>query len=152
MAHTTSMTHRAATLADCASLAELNHQLIRDEGHRNPMNVAELEQRMRSWLSGGEYRAILFEREGSPVAYALFRVEPDSRIYLRQFFVCRDKRRQGIGRQAVELLFSQVFPARTRVTLEVLAHNETGREFWAAAGFKNYSVCLERFTEGHEHA
>jgi GNAT superfamily N-acetyltransferase len=144
------MTSRPATIEDCALLAELNHQLIRDEGHRNPMTVAELEQRMRGWLSGGEYRAILFEHDGGAVAYALFRFEPDASIYLRQFFMCRDKRRQGIGSQAVELLFSEVFPARTRVTLEVLAQNEIGRGFWEAAGFQNYSVCLERFTGDHD--
>jgi len=31
----TLMTFRAATVDDCPLLAELNHQLIRDEGHRN---------------------------------------------------------------------------------------------------------------------
>lgn len=48
------------------------------------------------------------------------------------------------------MLFREVFPARTRVTLEVLAHNEIGREFWVAAGFQTYSVCLERFTEDRD--
>ncbi len=140
------MTFRPAILEDCVLLAELNNQLIRDEGHRNRMTVAELEQRMRGWLAGGEYRAFLVEHDGGAVAYALFRFEPDSGIYLRQFFVRREKRRQGIGSQAVEMLFREVFPARTRVTLEVLAHNEIGRGFWKASGFVSYSVCLERFT------
>ncbi|MBN1907463.1 MAG: hypothetical protein JW927_20455 [Deltaproteobacteria bacterium] len=31
------MIYHEATLADCLSLAELNHQLIHDEGHRNPL-------------------------------------------------------------------------------------------------------------------
>jgi hypothetical protein len=57
------LSFRFATLADCHALAELNHQLIRDEGHRNPMTVPEVDQRMRSWLAG-EYRAVLFEAEG----------------------------------------------------------------------------------------
>ena len=42
-----SMTFRFSTLEDCALLAELNHQFIRDEGHGNSMTVTELEQRMR---------------------------------------------------------------------------------------------------------
>jgi len=46
------MTFRPATLDDCALLARLNHELIRDEGHRNPMTVPQLEQRMRGWISG----------------------------------------------------------------------------------------------------
>lgn len=146
------MTTRPAKLDDCALLAELNHQLIRDEGHRNLMTVAELDQRMRGWLSGEEYRVVLFEHDGCSVAYALFRFEPDASIYLRQFFVCRDMRRQGIGSQAVEMLFNEVFPARTRVTLDVLAHNEIGRGFWEAASFQNYSICLERFSEDRVEA
>jgi len=28
----------------------MNYQLIRDEGHRNSMNVMELKLRMREWL------------------------------------------------------------------------------------------------------
>ena len=59
-----SMTYRKATSADYALLGALNHQLIRDEGHRNPMNVAELTERMRRWLGTGEYTARMFEEDG----------------------------------------------------------------------------------------
>ena len=93
------MTFRHATLTDCPLLAELNHQLLRDEGHRNRMTVPQLEQRMKGWLSG-EYRAVVFEEGGEVVAYALFREQPDE-IYLRQLFVVRSQRRQGLGRRAV---------------------------------------------------
>src|SRR5215468_2732123 len=96
------MNFRRATLDDCALLAELNHQLIRDEGHRNKMTVSELEQRTRGWLAS-EYAAILFEDGGEVVAYALYRDDPEE-LYLRQLFVVRNRRRQGIGREAVELL------------------------------------------------
>ena len=65
------MTFRRATLDDCALLAELNHQLIRDEGHRNKMSVHELEQRMRGWLAT-DYSAVIFEDGGEVVAHALF--------------------------------------------------------------------------------
>jgi hypothetical protein len=59
------MKYRQATLNDSSLLAKLNHQLIRDEGHRNPMTVPELENRMRGWLST-DYEAIIFE-DGSDV-------------------------------------------------------------------------------------
>lgn len=52
-------TIRRATLDDCALLAKLNHQLIRDEEHRNRMTVSELEQRMHRWLAS-EYAAVFF--------------------------------------------------------------------------------------------
>lgn len=87
---------RRATLDDSAQLAELNHQLLRDEGHRNKMTVPELEQRMRDWLAS-EYVAILFEHDGLVVAHALYREQPEE-IYLRQLFVVRNRRREGIGR------------------------------------------------------
>lgn len=115
------MIFRAATLDDCPLLAELNHQLIQDEGHRNRMPVPELDQRMRGWLAG-EYRPILYEEGDEVVAYALFREQADE-IYLRQFFVTRDNRRQGIGRRAVEILRSKVWPKDKRLTVEVLASN-----------------------------
>src|SRR6266571_169811 len=66
------MKFRFATLDDCQLLAQMNHQLIQDEGHRNPMTVPELEQRMGGWLAG-EYRAVIYEHKGEVVAYALFR-------------------------------------------------------------------------------
>lgn len=36
------MNFRKATIDDLDLLAEWNYQLIVDEGHRNPMNIAEL--------------------------------------------------------------------------------------------------------------
>jgi N-acetylglutamate synthase-like GNAT family acetyltransferase len=112
------MTFRRATLNDCALLAELNHQLIRDEGHRNKMTVAELELRMRGWLQS-EYSAIVFEEGKETVASALYREQSEA-IYLRQLFVVRNCRRRGIGRQAIETLRSQIWPANKRLTVEVL--------------------------------
>ncbi len=50
---------REASEADVDLVAEWNHQLIRDEGHRNPMTVEALADRMRNWLRG-EYRAVVF--------------------------------------------------------------------------------------------
>jgi predicted acetyltransferase len=135
------MTYRRATTNDCPLLAELNHQLIRDEGHRNPMTVPELEQRMRGWLES-EYAAILFEDGGKVVAYALYREQPDE-IYLRQLFVVRHRRRQGLGKQAMHLLFSEIWPKTKRLTVEVLTANTAAVAFWRAVGYRDYSLKLE---------
>src|SRR6266511_2345960 len=48
------MQYRIATAEDYPMLAELNSQLIRDEGYRNPMTSAQLEERLRGWLTSGE--------------------------------------------------------------------------------------------------
>ena len=55
---------RSATLADATVLANLNQQLIQDEGHRNPMIAGELVERMRGWLAG-EYAAVIAEEDGA---------------------------------------------------------------------------------------
>lgn len=136
-----SMTFRRATLNDCAMLAVFNHQLIQDEGHRNPMAVAELEQRMRGWLTE-EYTGVIFEDPGGPVAYALFREDPES-VYLRHFFVVRHRRREGIGRLAMEALRSQIWPSNKRLTVTVLTANAPAVAFWRATGYQDYCLTLE---------
>ena len=135
------ITFRRATRDDCARLAELNHQLIRDEGHRNPMTVPELEQRMKGWLASG-YTAMIFEDGGEVVAYVLYREQPEE-IYLRQLFVMRDRRRQGIGRKAVEILRTKIWPKHKRLTVEVLVHNTAAIAFWRAMGYQDYCLTME---------
>jgi len=140
------LTFRKCTNSDIDQLAEWNHQLIRDEGHRNRMTVAQLAERMRGWLVQ-DYRAIVFELAGTPVAYALFREQPDE-IYLRQLFVVRECRRQGIGRQAVELLRTRIWPTNKRLTIEVLTANTAAVAFWRSAGYVDYSLMLEILPPG----
>ena len=116
---------RRAIPADAEMLGRMNHQLIQDEGHRNPMTLHELQGRMTVWLAG-EYTAVIFEDLAGVAAYALFREEPQL-IYLRQLFVHRDRRRRGYGLQAVEILRRDFWPARKRVTADVLVH-QPGRD------------------------
>ena len=139
------MTYRQATTDDSPLLTEFNRQLIEDEGHRNRMTVPELEQRMRGWLAV-EYTGILFQDGGEVVAYALFR-ERTAEIYLRQLFVVRHRRRQGIGRQAVQLLRSAIWPKDKRLTVDVLATNRDALAFWRAVGYADYSLTLEIFPQ-----
>jgi len=135
------MIYRQAKIEDSRTLAELNHQLIRDEGHWNPMTVPELENRMRDWLAD-VYRAIIFQGDEDILAYALYR-EDDTLIYLRQFFVIRNRRRQGIGRRAMDILRHETWPRDKRLMVEVLWKNTGAIEFWKAVGFDEYSLTLE---------
>jgi predicted acetyltransferase len=140
------MTHRQATLNDCALLAELNHLLLHDENHRNKrMSISELEQRMRGWLAS-EYAAVIFEKNGAVVAYALYREQPEE-IYLRQLFVARNHRRKGVGRQAVEILRAKIWPANKRLTVDVLVQNTVAIAFWRSVGYKDYCLALEILPE-----
>lgn len=131
---------RTASDSDIGLLAEWNHQLIRDESHRNPMTPAQLAQRMHKWLHA-EYRAVLFSTH-EPVAYALYKKEETS-IYLRQFFVRRDMRRSGLGRAAFSILKHEIWPSDIRLTVDVLCQNQGGVAFWRSVGYRDYSLTLE---------
>jgi ribosomal protein S18 acetylase RimI-like enzyme len=142
---TLTMNYHLATSHDAPRLAELNLQLIHDEGHRNPMNLDQLTDRMRDWL-GGDYEAILFERDNTVVGYVLFRHEPEY-VYVRHLFVLPAFRRQGIARQAIEWLWQHAWIGDSRLRTEVLVHNVGAREFWRSVGFRDYCITLE--SEGH---
>ena len=135
------MDHRIASETDLDLLARWNQQLIEDEGHRNIMSVEELRERMEKWIAN-EYTAVIFEIDSVPVAYGLY-LENDDKIYLRQFFVESDKRRDGIGRQAIRILRDQIWDVRKRLTLEVLVGNENAIAFWHSVGYKEYSIAME---------
>jgi len=137
---------RTATLMDADALGRLNHQLIQDEGHRNPMNVAELTERMRSWLAYEGYEALLGFDGDELVAYVLWRDLHDS-VYLRQIYVQRDYRRQGTARQLMLSVFER-WPNK-RLTVDVLAGNARALAFWRRMGYQDYAVMLERLPPGH---
>lgn len=136
------MNYRLATLDDIAILAAMNHQLIRDEGHRNRLSIGELEERMRGWLEG-DYQAVIFEDGGMAIGYALFKEEPEW-WYLRQFFVVPSRRREGIGRQAIEWLLTNLWNDSKRIRLDVLVGNSIGIAFWRSLGFSDYCLTMER--------
>lgn len=129
-----------ATDSDIYLLAEWNFQLIRDERHGNAMTLEQLLDRMRKWLKG-EYRAVIFS-DTEPVAYALFKSEVEL-IHLRQFFIRRDRRREGIGRSAIEILRHEIWPSGVRLTVDVLCRNEGGIAFWRSVGYRDYCLTLE---------
>ncbi len=140
--HDLQVTYRPALSEDSGVLAALNLQLIRDEGHRNEMSPAELEQRMRSWLAAGEYDAVVFERTGAPLGYCLFKRHPDH-VYIRQFHVDAAHRRRGIGRQAMMWLWQNSFAPADRIRLDVLVGNSVGASFWRGIGFTDYCITME---------
>lgn len=135
------MEFRFASVGDASALGRLNADLIRDEGHRNPMTVAELEDRMRGWLEG-EYEAAVCESDGAPVGYALFRRESDH-VYLRQLFVREVDRRHGVASALLQWLWSSAWTTVERVRVEVLVGNSAGLAFWRAVGFSDYCITLE---------
>jgi GNAT superfamily N-acetyltransferase len=135
------MRYRFASPEDSDQLAQMNLQLIADEGHSNPMGIPQLAERMTGWLQS-EYQAVLFEEDNTQVGYALFRHEPEY-VYLRQLFVAPERRRQGIARNALSWLWANAWQLVPRLRIDVLVSNSAGREFWRSAGFTEYCITME---------
>ncbi len=137
----TKLEYRFAKAADLRLLARWNHQLIRDEGHRNPMTIAQLMQRMSRWLHSDEYRAVLFSFGRTAVAYALYKEDVEE-IYLRHLFVRRDRRSEGIGAAAMDILLTHLWPKK-RLTVEVMSVNPRAIEFYRHLGYQDYCLKME---------
>ncbi len=96
-----------ATVADAPVLAAMNRQLADDERSRNSLTVEALATRVEKWLGEG-WQAVLFLDGSQTIGYALFQIGHDyydasvPEVYIRQFFVARDRRRQGIGRHGMQ--------------------------------------------------
>ncbi|OHD56176.1 MAG: hypothetical protein A2Y33_05395 [Spirochaetes bacterium GWF1_51_8] len=124
-----------AGLESLQILADMNRQLREDEQIDNYMTGEELAERMRGFLLNDlEYRAYLFSVNRAIVGYALVKLTEEP-VYIRQFFICRDCRRKGYGREGVRLL-KKVLNTGT-IELDVLVWNPAAVEFYRSVGFKD---------------
>jgi ribosomal protein S18 acetylase RimI-like enzyme len=123
---------------DLDLLVELNRQLIEDEGHDNPMNTAQLKERMKQFIHT-HYKALIFYQGIYCVGYALMDVNRRP-LYLRHFFICRPFRRNGYGTKAFYKLV-ELFGTR-EIDLEVLSWNTRGIKFWQSLGFRDRSIYM----------
>ncbi len=132
---------RFATESDVPWLAKMNQELILDEGHRNKMTLAELEQRMSDFLQN-EYDAVIASFRQTDIGYALYKQNPEW-LYLRQIFIIKSMRHKGLGRKFIEWLKNNPWKECKRIRTDVLVGNVVGIDFWKAVGFKEYCIILE---------
>jgi predicted acetyltransferase len=126
------------TKADLGTLALLNKQLIEDEKHENQMSLEQLKERM--WLFvNTDYRAYIFRNDDTITGYALVDITKEP-LCLRQFFICREFRRQGYGTIAFNRLMETL--CTSAIDIEVLFWNERGKSFWKSLGFCERSVYM----------
>lgn len=144
---------RRATLEDIPLLAQMNQALIEDEHSPNLMTYAELEARMRQWLSDA-WVALLFLDDAIVVGHILYQERQDEirtdlpNIYVRQFFIKPEYRRRGIGHAIIEQIVEHWLPANATVTLDVLETNSGSQQFWNKLGFEVYRTTLRRILTG----
>ena len=140
---------RAIEEEDLPLLAQWNVQLHEDEGS-TPMTVDAAAERMQRWLDVGTFEGAIFLVDESPVGYLLYEhrpVHPDQRggesVYVRQFFIARESRRQGRGTHAFKTFLRELVPRGANVMLDVKVSNEPGQRFWESLGFGAKSVAYE---------
>lgn len=126
------------TMTDVPKLAQLNKQLIDDEKSDNPMNLNELEIRMKGFLET-EYNAYFFIEDSQIIGYALIRYT-SSPIYLRQFLIDRNHRKNHYGTQAFQMLLQHLDVRE--IDLEVLPWNKNGLAFWRHCGFNETCIAM----------
>lgn len=142
------MTDRGALRIDKAKgteldlLVQLNRQLDEDEPHPHPLPLPALTVRMARWLDSGEYEVLLLRSGDQLIGYAVWRAE-EVGTYLRHFFICRDRRRQGWGRAAIHRLCRDVFPKDRPINIDTVVGNTQGIAFWRAIGFRDFSLGME---------
>lgn len=125
------MVIKKCTMEDVDQLAKLNKQLIEDERSDNKMTLTELKERMRGFLET-DYCAYYFLEGSDILGYALVNMNVNP-IYLRQFLIERNYRRNHIGKNAVDLLMQEI--NADTLDIEVLSWNEAGMKFWESCGF-----------------
>lgn len=142
-----------ASLEHVDVLAHMNAQLIIDEHSPNTMTETELADRMRRWLTGGDYKAILIlNMQDEIIGYLIYFLSKDAyypyqeTVHVRQFFIKRNYRRRGIGQATFERIVEDYFPPGVPITLDVLESNPEGREFWFKIGFEVYHTTMKRQT------
>jgi GNAT superfamily N-acetyltransferase len=104
------------------------------------MDLPALTERMARWVAG-DYHVLLFRRGTRVTGYAVWRDE-EFGAYLRQFFICRDQRRQGFGRAVMKQLCRDEFPKGRPLHLEASVWNTGAIAFWHALGLKDFGLSM----------
>lgn len=131
---------RRATHEDVLQLAQMNWQLIRDEGSDNPMTVAQLTDRMTGFLTT-TYHAWMIQPAQLVVGYILVDMGRMP-CYLRQMYVAAEYRRQGYGRAAFVALCDEL--AHVPLEVEVFVWNSPAVAFWQSFGFAPRVIQMRR--------
>lgn len=129
---------RLCSKDDIDLLARMNEQLIEDENFDIRLSIEQLRIRMAGFIES-DYKAYMFEDNDKVKGYAL--VDHSRKpLYLRQFFICRDCRREGYGVAAFHKLLDML--ETDRIDIEVMYWNERGYRFWQSLGFRERSIYM----------
>jgi ribosomal protein S18 acetylase RimI-like enzyme len=131
---------------DIALLARLYQEMLEDESFDIPRTPDELRDGMAGHLSSGE-AAFLFMDQDKVVGYTLVIVK-SAPPYIHHFYICRDARRHGYGKEAFYALLDTL--ETDWMDLDVLVWNERGHAFWRSLGFQPRSMIM-RYQANRDH-
>ncbi|MGH6942975.1 MAG: GNAT family N-acetyltransferase [Geminicoccaceae bacterium] len=102
------ITVREATAADAETIAAFAHDLSLEEGYPAPPLAAE-QVRAEGFGATPRFRALIAERDGQPIGYALYFSAYDTDhaargFYLQDLYVVPRARRQGAARALMQTL------------------------------------------------
>lgn len=130
---------REATINDLHVLTQMNIQLRADEKMDNQMTDDEVEQRMKGFLEGENYKAYILKSPDTLYGYALIDITKKP-VYLRQLFVEKPFRNKGLGREIIQKIMKTL--AVKEIDVEVMVWNEQALHFYEKFGFKQRYVGL----------
>lgn len=128
---------RLCTEQDLPALAELNALLDEAVEGECAHTRAELEVTLGRALKEQGHQAFFFTRAGAVVGHALCDLRRRE-VYIRQFFIRAEDRRQGAGQEAFAALRQHL--GTDKISLDVHCGNRAARAFWHKLGFAEKHV------------
>jgi ribosomal protein S18 acetylase RimI-like enzyme len=129
-------------------LAEMNIQLRADENMDNVMTPDEVRSRMLSFLQSNEYSVFVLNQNSEIKGYAVIKTGSKP-MFLRQIFVKREFRKQGLGAYIINELLKKL--NINEMDLEVMAWNQAAIEFYEKFGFKRRYIGMRFKTFRSRH-
>jgi ribosomal protein S18 acetylase RimI-like enzyme len=136
---------RGATPADAETIAAFAHALSLEEGYPAPALQAD-HVRAEGFGAKPRFRALIAEREGQPVGYALFYPAYDTDhaargFYLQDLYVVAEARRQGAGRALMAAVARAcAADGGCYVFWNALPENRAGLAFYRALGARDEKI------------
>lgn len=133
---------KAAESSDIKMLAMMYRQLRVDALYpRANQSLNTLEKKLEDLMKNFGWQATLLLEGGQVIGYCLWQKRDDA-TYIRQFWIVRALRREGYGREFIQLI-KETFWQNERIKLEVLHHNSRAIAFWESLGFSMQALILE---------
>jgi len=123
---------KECTIEDVPLLAKLYKLFFEEEKSETNLHLPHLEERMRGYINS-EFKAFLFLQDDKIVGYTLCDISKTP-VYLRQFFISREERRKGYGKQALAMVMDHLNIKDSNI--DAYHWDDSGSSFLKSVGIK----------------